>query len=306
MTEAIQSRPETLVSTGATSEPHHSYTSLNAFLNVCQLQFYYRYVEKLPAERTAVALPFGTAIHQALSRQAQAAKDGRLLPAKDLLEAFEVFFKANCDASENLVFKHEETYDDQIDLAGRMFNAISKEWVDYYNIKSVAEPFRVEIPGVSMPLVGELDMVVTETTPFDEGDDQPHPVVVDFKTAARSWTDSQPHKALQATVYSYGYREKHGVTPSCRFDVITKTTKQPKVQHLRTVRTEDNFARLEKLVSMADKAIQTGIFLPNETSYGCVDCPYAGTCSQWHCANSRMTSIPTVQPNQPNQYQEAA
>ena len=81
-----------------------------------------------------------------------------------------------------------------------------------------------------------------------------------------------------------------------------------KVQHLRTIRTEDNFARLEKLVTVADKAIQTGIFLPNETSYGCVDCPYAGACSQWHCANSRMTSIsnPTVQPNPQNQYQEAA
>ena len=296
---------ETLASTGAVAEPHHSFTSLATFLNVCQLQYYYRYVAKAPSERTAVALPFGTAMHEALSRQAQAAKSGKLLPAKELLDAFAVFFKANCDASENLVFRREETYDDQIALAQRMFETVTKEWVDYYNIRSVAEPFRVELPGLSRPLVGELDMVVTEATPFDEGDDQPHPVVVDFKTAARSWTDSQPHKALQATVYAYGYREKHGVTPSCRFDVITKT-KQPKVQHLRTVRTEDNFARLEKLVSLADKAIQTGIFLPNETSYGCVDCPYAGTCSQWHCANSRMTSIPTVQPNQPNQYQEAA
>ena len=296
---------ETLASTGAVSEPHHSYTSLNTYLNVCQLQYYYRYVEKAPSERTAVALPFGTAMHEALSRQAQAAKSGKLLPAKELLDAFAVFFKANCDAAENLVFKQEETYDDQIALAQRMFETVTKEWVDFYNIKSVAEPFRVELPGISRPLVGELDMVVTETTPFDEQGDQPRPVVVDFKTASRSWTEDQPHRALQATVYSYGYREKHGVTPSCRFDVITKT-KQPKVQHLRTVRTEDNFARLEKLVSMADKAIQTGIFLPNETSYGCVDCPYAGTCSQWHCANSRMTSIPTVQPNQPNQYQEAA
>ena len=304
MTESLQSRPETLVSTGATSEPHHSYTSLNVFLNVCQLQYFYRYIEKLPAERTAVALPFGTAIHQALSRQAQAAKEGRLLPAKDLLEAFEVFFKANCDASENLVFRREETYDDQIDLASRMFETVTKEWVDYYNIKSVAEPFRLEIPGVSLPIVGELDMVVTETTPFDEGDDQPHPVVVDFKTAARSWTDSQPHKALQATVYSYGYREKHGVTPSFRYDVLTKM-KTPRVQHLRTVRDADSFARLEKLVTVADKAIQTGIFLPNETSYGCVDCPYAGACAGWHCEASRVTSIPTATPK-PNEYQEAA
>ena len=290
MTETPQT--ETLVSTGADKEPHHSYTSLNTYLNVCQLQYYYRYVEKAEVERTAVALPFGVSMHQALSRQAQAAKDGHLLSPSELLDAFATFFKANCDAAENLVFKREETRDDQLDLAARMFETVTKEWIDYYNIKSVAEPFRVEIPGCSRPLLGELDMVVTETTPFDEKDDQPHPVVVDFKTASRSWTDTQPHRSLQATVYAYGYREKHGMTPTCRFDVITKT-KQPKVQHLRTARTEDNFSRLERLVEFADKAIQTGIFLPNETSYGCADCPYAGACSQWHCANSRMTSIPT-------------
>ena len=302
MTEAIQSRTETLASSGAAKEPHHSYTSLNTYLNVCQLQYFYRYVEKLPAERTAVALPFGVAMHEALSVQARAAQKGKLLPAKDLLDSFAMFFKANCEAAENLVFKREETYDDQLDLASRMFDAISKEWVDYYNIKSVAEPFRVEIPGVSLPLVGELDMVVEEGTPFDEKDDQPHPVVVDFKTASRSWTDSQPHRALQATVYSYGYSEKHGVTPSFRYDVLTKT-KQPKVQHLRTVRDADSFARLEKLVTVADKAIQTGIFLPNETSYGCADCPFAGACAGWHCEASRVTSIPT---QQPTEYQEAA
>ncbi len=297
-----ETQTETLVSTGAASEPHHSYTSLNTYLNVCQLQYYYRYVEKLPAERTAVALPFGTAMHQALSVQARAAKEGKLLPAKDLLDAFSAYFKANCDAADNLVYKREETYNDQLDLAGRMFDAVTKEWIDYYNIKSVAEPFRVEVPGCSRPLVGELDMVVEEGTPFDEGDDQPHPVVVDFKTASRSWTDSQPHRALQATVYSYGYREKHGVTPSFRYDVLTKT-KQPKVQHLRTVRDADSFARLEKLVTVADKAIQTGIFLPNETSYGCADCPFAGACAGWHCEASRVTSIPT---QQPTEYQEAA
>ena len=306
MTETLQANTETLASTGAVSEPHHSYTSLNTYLNVCQLQYYYRYVEKAQPERTAVALPFGTAMHEALSRQAQAAKSGKLLPAKELLDAFAVFFRANCDAAENLVFRREETYDDQIDLAARMFETVTKEWVDYYNIRSVAEPFRMELPGLSRPLVGELDMVVTETTPFDEQGDAPRPVVVDFKTASRSWSEDQPHRALQATVYAYGYREKHGVTPSCRFDVITKT-KQPKVQHLRTVRGEDSFLRLEKLLVAADRAIQAGVFLPSETSFACGDCPFAGRCADWHCETSRRISLPPqdIQAIQPPQYRVA-
>ena len=40
-------------------EPHWSYSALNTYLNVCQLQYFYRYVEQPEIERTSVCLPFG-------------------------------------------------------------------------------------------------------------------------------------------------------------------------------------------------------------------------------------------------------
>ena len=39
------------------AEPHYSYSALNTYLNICPLQYYYRYVEKREPERTPVALP---------------------------------------------------------------------------------------------------------------------------------------------------------------------------------------------------------------------------------------------------------
>ena len=43
-------------------EPHWSYSALNTYLNVCQAQFMYRYVDQAEVERTSVCFPFGSGV----------------------------------------------------------------------------------------------------------------------------------------------------------------------------------------------------------------------------------------------------
>ena len=271
-------------------QPHYSYTALNTYINTCQLLYYYRYIEKAEAERTPVALPFGSAFHSVLSEQAQAAKKGNLLTAEEMTDAFATYFQASCKDSANIVFKRDENIEDQIATAKRMFEVVNKEWIDYWNIQSVAEPFRIEMAGLSKPIIGELDMVITEKTPFDDENDKGYDTIVDFKTAARMWSDDKPARDLQATVFSYAFEKVHQRRPSFRFDVVTKA-KTPTVKHLYTSRDDDSYQRLEKLFLMADKGIQSGVFMPNESSFACSDCPFADHCSGWHC-NSVHTAIP--------------
>jgi len=261
-------------------QPHYSYTALNTYINTCQLLYYYRYVEKAEAERTPVALPFGSAFHCVLSEQAQAAKTGKLMTAEEMTDAYTTYFQANCKDAANIVFKRDENIEDQIATAKRMFETVNREWLDYWNIQSVAEPFRIEMPGLSKPVIGELDMVISEKTPFDDEGDRSE-TIVDFKTAARMWSEDRPSRDLQATVFSYAYEKVHGRRPSFRFDVVTKA-KTPSVRHLYTSRDDDSYRRLEKLFATADKGIQAGVFLPAESSFACSDCPYADRCSGWH------------------------
>ena len=100
------------------------------------------------------------------------------------------------------------------------------------------------------------------------------------------WSDDRPEKDLQATVFCYAFEKVHQCT-SFRFDVVTKA-KTPTVKHLRTSRDEDSYLRLEKLFLTADKGIQAGIFLPNEGSFACPDCPYADHCAGWHCKHAEI------------------
>ena len=83
-------------------------------------------------------------------------------------------------------------------------------------------------------------------------------------------------------MFSYAFEKTHGRRPSFRFDLVTKA-KTPTVKHLHTSRDDDSYRRLEKLFVTADKGIQAGIFLPNEGSFACSDCPFADHCSGWHC-----------------------
>ena len=126
-------------------------------------------------------------------------------------------------------------------------------------------------------------MVITEQTPFDEENEKSLDTIVDFKTAARMWSDDRPARDLQASVFCYAFEKIHGSRPAFRFDVVTKA-KTPAVRHFHTSRDEDSHRRLEKLLVTADKGIRAGVFLPSESSFACADCPFAGQCSKWHCA----------------------
>ena len=53
-------------------EPHWSYSALNTYLNICQAQFMYRYVDQAEVERTSVCFPFG------IDRSGVGVHDGRL------------------------------------------------------------------------------------------------------------------------------------------------------------------------------------------------------------------------------------
>ena len=144
---------------------------------------------------------------------------------------------------------------------------------------AIAAPFRFEIEGLSKPVIGEYDLVLKEATPYD---DEPKVTIVDWKTSARSWPEGRENRELQATIYAASYAANNGSIPEFRYDITTKA-KSPKVERRYTRRDGTQIARMRRLLLEADRAIQQGIFIPNETSFSCGDCPYAGACKDWHC-----------------------
>ena len=89
-------------------------------------------------------------------------------------------------------------------------------------------------------------------------------------------------KKLKLSLYfSYAYEKQNGTAPLFRFDVITKT-KNPGCESHYTSRGFHDFRRFEALANRAQYAINKGVFLPNETSFACGECPYRDRCRTWH------------------------
>ena len=139
-------------------KPHWSYSALNTYFNVCQLQYFYRYVEQPEIERTSVCLPFGKAFHAALTAQAWECLMGSSLTREEIVNLFAESFKIETEIAPNLIYKEGENFDSMIALATRMLDAALANWSDFYTIKGVAQAFKIDVPASSKQLSYLLDL----------------------------------------------------------------------------------------------------------------------------------------------------
>ena len=248
--------------------PHWSYSAFNTYL-ACPMKFFFRYIAHAEPERTSVSLPFGRAFHAVLSLRAEKGSD---YSAEDAKEDFAVYFRGETEVCENLTYKADEDYWFWEGRGCEMLDVALAEWSDDYTVKSVAEAFSVEVPGLSRPLVGEFDLVVT-----DGGDE----TICDWKTASVKWPTGKVERDLQATTFCYAYQQKHGVNPMFRFDVFTKA-KNPAHHQFYTLRTDDDFDRFVYLANQIEAAVNTGVFVPVESCMNCAECAYNSRCKAAH------------------------
>ena len=249
-------------------KPHWSYSAFNTYLT-CLMRYYLRYIVHAEPERTSASIPFGRAFHAVLSERAM---KGVEYTVEDAKEDFAVFFRGETEVSENLTYKPDEDYWFWDKRGCEMLEVALAEWPDDYTVKSVAEAFSVDVPGLSKPLVGEFDLVTV-----DGGDE----TICDWKTASMKWPNGKADRDLQATTFCYAYQKKYGTNPVFRFDVFTKGQK-PAHHQFYTLRTNDDFDRFVYLAGKIEKAVNSGIFLPVESCMNCAECAYGSRCKAAH------------------------
>jgi CRISPR/Cas system-associated exonuclease Cas4 (RecB family) len=121
------------------------------------------------------------------------------------------------------------------------------------------------------PLVAVADLITLE-----DG----KPKVTEFKTSSRSYSDSVLETSLQATCYTYAAEEVYGMTASVEYVVFVKT-KVPKLQRQPAERSSDSFGRIGDLVQMIERAVDSEVFYPNESTINCSNCCYRKQCKEW-------------------------
>ena len=177
--------------------PHWSFSSLNGFINICSLQWAFRYFYKLEAEKISTNLVFGSAFHRAASWVAIMRMKDIYPEFNEVQDIFSEFWNLECRCSNKLNLTSEEQ--NLLNSKGRqMINCLNSNWIED-NILAIGKAFSVLLPGTAIPLIGEIDIIIKNN---DE-----RKILIDWKTSSRKWSADKADKDLQATCFMYAYEQ---------------------------------------------------------------------------------------------------
>jgi len=250
-----------------------SYSKLNCWLS-CPRKFKYRYRDEMPDERTAVALVFGTAIHEGCEAFLKSLPSGNPVGLDEVLG---VFNRALSDSAK-LADEQGAPMDwgegslKQVSEKGEQMLAVFLDDVDR-SIKVAATELAFEVElSAGHVVTGVIDLVL------DEGNGRYR--VVDLKTAASTYGPDRIEFDLQPTVY-IGAAEKIFNAPG-RIDfeywLLTKT-KTPALKILPVVRNARDHAELLETIDEVEEACLRGVF-PRQRGFMCFGCEYADHCAK--------------------------
>lgn len=174
---------------------HLSYSSISTY-QLCPESWRRRYIEG-QKELTSTALIFGSAFHGTVQTYLQVG--GRLADIWSDKWGEQI-------ARENDIAWEGDTPESLRENGWRMFDTPAV-WSTIERIKTAYDPQReqsverrveLHVPGVSVPIIGYIDVVLKDGT------------LADFKTAARMWpadSTDKPDKRMQPLVYLAGLNQ---------------------------------------------------------------------------------------------------
>lgn len=223
---------------------HLSFSSITKYLK-CGKQWKYRYIEKLEEEKSE-ALMFGTAWHKMI-------KYGLEENLKNLHDNWLAI-------SENWV---EEEFSEKlpgklIDLGLKMVS-VPKVATTIQGLKINPETIELQtelqVPSVSIPVIGYIDMIGTDGIP------------IDIKTSGQKWSQDRADSDLQAIFYIAALEQLGMIELPAKFKYMIFTkTKYPTVQILETERTHGHVFALYSLINDVYQAIRRETFIPTDPS----------------------------------------
>lgn len=260
---------------------HFSVSQLRKYLT-CPLKYRLEYIDRTEPPFRTSALVLGTAVHAAAHLLHEHLMDGGIRRS-------DIYHETLADSLASQFKRHDVRLKEKESLAGlrdegcRLLD-MYREHREAASKLIIAAEHRVECDlrnirtgeTLPVPFVGYIDVIEEER---DAG-----PIVVDIKTASKSYTQDAVDGDLQLSAYALVILMEAGAMPSSlRIDALVRN-KTPKLQSIETTRSQDDLVRFWSLARAVWAAIQAGHFYPNP-SWLCGTCEYAGHCAEWGLHN---------------------
>ena len=272
----------------AISRKHWSYSSLNQFLNICGLQWAFQRYYRVKPEFVSVNLAFGSAFHRTLEAISLQRLEHKILAEKDASDLFADFWSRQLQEDPNVRYDEDQDAEKLSEQGRGLVSCYAKNIDPAEEVVTINQAFVVPLidqHGVVLdkPLIGEFDLTVKKDA---------KKFIVDWKSSATRWNPGKAHRAMQPTLYLYGYEQNNGTgpLPEFRFDILIKNKTPVFEQHV-TKRGPDAFHRVLEKIKIAESMIANEHFHPNDEGMFCKSCPFAGACKTWHREKSKLISV---------------
>lgn len=255
------------------SRPHWSYSAINQYLR-CPLQYYFQRILKLPESSVSSSLVLGSSVHNALAVYHEHLFTEQKPTEHAIREKYLETWRAR-ENEKTVDYKSKESRSDLIEQGFELLKLYMSE-PPPRGIVAIEQRFLVPLRNsggeyLETPLIAFIDLITKNEEILK---------VTEFKTSGRSYGEFEVESSLQATCYSNAVSETTGEMPTVEYAVLVKT-KTPKLQRMKTARTEEDLGRLGDLVQNIGRAIAADIFYPIETPLNCSTCPYRQPCREW-------------------------
>lgn len=253
--------------------PHWSYSQIAQFLR-CPLQFYFRRILGLKEETVSHQLVLGSSVHEALAHYHQGLQNGQTTTRDRIREKFRHAWDQR-KAKDRVDLPTDKPEEDLLVQGEALLDAYLANDPPK-DIVSVEQPMLVPIVTSQGEVLEKPLLAVADLITKDESGLRIH----DFKTSSRTYSDFEASTSLQATCYVMAADAVFGQLASFRYTVLIKT-KKAKVQHLDTARSQSDCGRLGDLIQTIERAVDSGIFFPNENPLNCSSCSFRRPCLDW-------------------------
>lgn len=269
---------------GEQSRPHWSYSALNQYLR-CPLQYYFERVLRLPRTSVGSGLVLGSSVHNALAIHHLGLKNGSEASWHELQQSFLETWVTKED-EQFVNYKPGESRDDLIEQGLALVKLYLSE-PPPEEVVAVEQRFLIPLHNsdgefLETPLLTFIDLLSREAGVLK---------ITEFKTSGRAYGESEVEGSLQATCYVNAVQEMFEEWPKVVFAVLVKT-KSPKIQRLKTSRSEDDLGRLGDLVETIEHAVKNEVFYPVESPMNCSTCSYRKECRQWRPERKEPELVP--------------
>ncbi|MCB9833558.1 MAG: PD-(D/E)XK nuclease family protein [Planctomycetes bacterium] len=234
----------------------YSYSKISTYLR-CPRLYRLRYEDRLEPERLSLALPLGSAMHDCLQWEVAERGRGREVGAGEIHEVFRALLMARLEIAGCPVSGEPE----EASETGRRMIEAYIAWGRLQDIATIEGEHLAPIDE-GIELEGRIDFV-------RDGEEVE---ILELKTAARAWSQSQADLNLQAACYSL----LTGIE-KVRFIVLTKT-KSPKVQEILTSCSWERLDLLRDTIREVDAAIRARSFPRNVSPMNCAGCEFRDQC----------------------------